>query len=116
MEFDRGRLERFFLKVVKQEPDECWEWKGCRRGNGYGGFWNNSKQIYAHRFSWLVHHGSIPEGKLVLHKCNNKGCVNPNHLYLGDYSDNMMDALLANPPLHLCARVREERRQRRIHG
>lgn len=88
--------DRFWRRVVRGEPDECWEWQGSLSKNGYGilpiGPKINRKKTRAHRISWELHRGPIPEGRLVLHICDNKLCVNPNHLYLGTYSDNIRDA------------------------
>jgi len=84
-------IERFWTKVSKRTHEECWNWTAGINRDGYGKFWWNNREIGAHRFSWIITNGNIPEGKLVLHKCNNPGCVNPSHLYIGDGSDNMID-------------------------
>lgn len=85
------RLKAFAEKVDKRGTDDCWEWLGVKAGNGYGQFWDGQTMVGAHRYSWELFFDSIPEGKLVLHKCNNRSCVNPYHLYVGDQSDNMRD-------------------------
>ena len=72
----------------------CWEWNGYAdgvRSNGYGRVAVGSKRLDAHRVSWTLHNGPIPEGEYVLHKCDNKVCVNPEHLFLGDHTSNMAD-------------------------
>lgn len=90
---DSDHLSRFWAKVDKRGPDECWNWLGAkaRARGGYGQFGIRGYIARAHRVSWKLFHGDIPEGVLVLHKCGNPSCVNPDHLYLGNNSDNMMD-------------------------
>lgn len=92
---------RFWAKVCKRNADECWPWQGSGLGReGYGQFTVTStggasrKQLhlYAHRVAWIVTRGDIPQGVSVLHRCDNPGCVNPDHLFLGSQLDNMRDA------------------------
>ena len=92
---------RFDEKVLKPEDSAgCWCWTGCRKADGYGriGVGAPSRDIIlAHRAAWMCYRGDIPESLLVLHKCNNGagGCVNPDHLYVGTYSDNSKDRVRA---------------------
>lgn len=75
---------------------------GSIHKSGYGYFFVSGTMIYAHRFSWTIHNGSIPKGKLVLHRqiCSTKNCINPDHLYLGNQSDNMCDKAIVNPGIN----------------
>ena len=82
-------------KVDIKGTDECWEWRGYKDHDGYGEFWSGNHKSHAHRASWELLYGDIPEGMSVLHKCNNSGCVNPYHLYLGNQADNMRDRMMA---------------------
>ncbi len=83
--------QRFWSKVTVGLPDECWEWQAGRTPAGYGRFSYNKKQWYAHRISWTLTYGAIPDGKHVLHRCDNTGCCNPSHLFIGTHLDNIHD-------------------------
>lgn len=87
-------IVRFMDKVLKQH-DGCWRWTGAVTSRGYGsfGYPTRSKCVSAHRFSYSSFIGPIEAGKLICHKCDNKWCVNPDHLFMGTGSDNMMDCV-----------------------
>ena len=80
--------DRFWLKVKK--TDGCWEWQGAlsQNGKGYGVLTVDKKNVAAHRFSWELVHGAIPNGQEIDHKCFNKKCVNPSHLRLANRAEN----------------------------
>lgn len=89
---------RFWSKVDKQGlthpvlKTRCWEWTASKVTNsGYGQFQVIKSTTLAHRISWLIHFGEIPTGLFVLHKCDNKICVNPDHIFLGTHQANMDD-------------------------
>jgi len=81
--------ERFLAHIEKSEG--CWFWTGCVEHNGYGRVKINGKKLSAHRWSYELHYGGIPVGMCVLHKCDNRLCVRPSHLFLGTQQDNTDD-------------------------
>lgn len=86
--------ERFEEKFAK--GNGCWDWTGFKNSVGYGYFRLNGKSKLAHRVSWEIHVGEIPNGLCVLHKCDNPKCVNPLHLFLGTNQDNINDKVAKN--------------------
>lgn len=94
--------ERFFTRFERDQKTKCWNWLGALTAQGYGVIYGEMldgtilKRTLAHRVSWMLHKGPIPEGvgahgTVVMHKCDNPSCVNPEHLILGTQADNVKD-------------------------
>jgi predicted XRE-type DNA-binding protein len=101
MEITPQWKRRFNAKWTRDESTGCWIWHGAHVPRGYGiiKIPGERKQEYAHRLSWLIHRGPIPEGQYVLHQCDTPACVNPEHLFLGSAKANAGD--MKNKGRHL---------------
>jgi Autographiviridae endonuclease len=84
-------------KLIKSKiiiENSCWIWTGQIQCSGYGTMGYRKKKVLSHRLSYLLFNGSIPDGMYVCHKCDNKKCVNPEHLWLGKQMDNLRDMVI----------------------
>ena len=88
--------QRFDEKYIPVTESGCWLWEANTNAKGYGRLRNDGGSTYAHRISYQLHKGDVPNGMMVLHDCDNPSCVNPEHLHLGNNSDNMVEMYQRN--------------------
>ena len=89
--FDEGLYKRLMQKTVRIPESGCWIFMGAIKSNGYGDIWKDKKVTGAHRASYQLFVGEIPDGYDVCHTCDVRCCINPNHLFIGTRKDNMVD-------------------------
>lgn len=94
-------LKTRFLKYINVKENGCWEWTAYKNANGYGCIGVDRKSCLSHRVAYAIFVGDIPNGVCVLHKCDNPGCVNPDHLFLGSRIDNIFDMIGKKRDRHL---------------
>lgn len=82
---------RFWARVEKRGPRDCWHWQGRKDASGYGRLARKGPMVYAHRVAWIFTNGPVPRGKDILHRCDQRDCCNTAHYFLGTQQENNRD-------------------------
>lgn len=88
-----GVWRKFEEKFIPEPNSGCWLWIGARKEKGYGHMLVGRQFKLAHRLSWELHHGPIPDGMVIRHRCDVPCCVNPDHLEIGTHKENIWDCI-----------------------
>ena len=102
-----GSLKERLLAKTTILDNGCWEFTGGHDSWGYGAIYHEGRQLGAHKASWIAHKGEVGNSH-VLHTCDNRSCINPDHLYLGSHQDNMKDRDLRGRQFSGLTRLSEE--------
>lgn len=90
----RSVMQRFFESVVIDSREKCWIWTGAAAGFGHGRFWDGSKVVQAHRYSFKIFKQEPKTDSVIMHSCDNPPCVNPAHLFEGTQMNNVHDCII----------------------
>ncbi len=104
---------RFETRFVRSSG--CWQWTGGKDNDGYGMFWLRGTNVHASRASYEIYTAPVPRSKQVCHRCDNPGCVNPDHLFLGTQKENVQDSIRKGRRIRN-RKIIDEKMARKIHS